>query len=117
MYRIRYNVNMKIIRQYTLANGKSPFAISMKKFDKAIRARIEMRLKRIENGNYGDVKRLDEYLYELRCKFGNGIRIYFYEIDNTIILLLCAGDKASQSKDIENAKLYIKDFIERVENG
>lgn len=105
---------MKEIRQYKLPNGKSPYAISMKNFDKSIRTRVEMRIKRVQNGNYGDVKRLSECLYELRCKFGNGVRIYFTEIDDIVILLLCAGDKSTQNTDIINAEKYIKDYIERI---
>ncbi len=104
---------MKELRQYIKSNGKSPYSESIKKFDKSIRTRIEMRLIRVQNGNYGDVKKLTENLLELRCTFGNGVRVYFTEINNTIIVLLCAGDKSTQSKDISNAKSYINDLIER----
>ena len=45
-------------------------------------------------------------VFELRFHFGTGYRIYFGEVDNTIVLLLCAGDKSSQATDIERAKDY-----------
>lgn len=51
-------------------------------------------------------------VYELRIHVGKGYRIYFGEVDNTIILLLCGGDKPSQQRDIERAKTYWKNFKE-----
>ncbi|HJD65556.1 MAG TPA: type II toxin-antitoxin system RelE/ParE family toxin [Rickettsia endosymbiont of Bembidion nr. Transversale] len=42
-------------------------------------------------------------LYELRFFFSRGYRIYFTEKNNEIILLLNAGDKDTQSKDIKKA--------------
>ena len=44
--------------------------------------------------------------FELRFHFGAGYRIYFGEVDNTIVLLLCGGDKSSQARDIDRAKAY-----------
>jgi putative addiction module killer protein len=49
----------------------------------------------------------------LRLKFGAGYRIYYTEIDNIIIILLCGGDKSTQVKDIEKAKEYLQDLKER----
>lgn len=61
-----------------------------------------------EEDYYGDYKIIDNDIKELRFKFGSGYRIYFHETNNTIILLLCAGDKSTQSKDIQTAKEYLK---------
>ncbi|RKU27136.1 hypothetical protein C6497_11945 [Candidatus Poribacteria bacterium] len=48
---------------------------------------------------------MDAYgVFELRLHFGPGYRIYFGQIENTLVLLLCCGDKKSQQKDIELAK-------------
>ena len=44
--------------------------------------------------------------------FGAGYRIYFGEADNTIVLLLCGGDKSSQNRDIERAKAYWLEYKE-----
>lgn len=66
--------------------------------------RVLARLARLEENNYGDYKKLDDEIYELRFKFGSGYRIYFAEIDNVIILLLNAGNKSTQSKDIKRLK-------------
>lgn len=89
-------------------NGKLPikeWIISLK--DKKIRYRIDERIKRIIAGNFGDYKKIDNELSEFRLSFGSGYRIYFSEINNVIILLLCGGDKSTQSRDIKKAKEYL----------
>lgn len=97
----------KTLRYYIKPNGKSPFVEWLEKMkDHTIRARIRRRLERMELGNYGDYKNVGEGIFELRLDFGSGYRIYFAEIDTVIVLLLCAGDKSTQSKDIALAKQY-----------
>jgi putative addiction module killer protein len=61
-------------------------------------------------GYYGDYKSVGEGVYELRFAFGPGYRIYFVEAGKDKIILLCAGDKSTQGKDIERARLYFKDI-------
>lgn len=46
-------------------------------------------------------------LFELRLQFGKGYRIYYTIENNVIVLLLNAGDKSKQQKDIEVAKTYL----------
>ena len=66
-------------------------------------------------GNYGDYKSVGDGVLELR--FNQGFRIYFTEVDNVIILLLCGGDKSTQQNDIEKVKEYNKILKEKgVEN-
>lgn len=116
MYVKTYNINIKQIIFYKTQDDKCPYYIWFNKLDKSIKARILTRLEKLEEGHYGDFKKLSNDLYELRCKFGSGYRIYFSEVENIIIIILCAGDKSTQSKDIEKAKLYIKDYKERYKN-
>ena len=68
---------------------------------------------RVEVGNYGDYKPLGDGVYELKLHFGSGYRVYFAEYDDIIVILLCGGDKSTQSKDIEIAKTYWKELLER----
>jgi putative addiction module killer protein len=65
---------------------------------------IDGRLFRVKSGNYGDCKSVGNGIQELR--FHQGYRIYFSEVGNTIVLLLCGGDKSSQEKDIAKAREY-----------
>ena len=69
---------------------------------------IRSRLNRLKLGNYGDYKSVGEGVLELR--FRSGIRIYFSEIGDIVVLLFCGGDKDTQDRDITRTKLYWKDF-------
>ena len=74
---------------------------------------IDSRLRRVSLGNLGDYKSVDDGVSEIRIDKGPGYRVYFGRVGNTIILLLCGGDKSTQSRDIERAKAYWKDYKER----
>ena len=81
--------------------------------DREARAKIKTRLDRLSQGNPGDYKCIAEDFYELRISHGPGYRVYFGEIDDTLVLLLCGGDKSSQSSDILEAKQYWGNYKER----
>ncbi len=105
---------------YRTSSGKEPFTEWLDSIrDKTTRSRIKKRMDRVEDGNIGDYKQLETNLYELRLKFGPGYRIYFSvyftESESKIILVLCAGDKSSQTRDIERAKEYSLDVKQRYE--
>ena len=76
--------------------------------DKPAKARILIRIKRIENGNFGDSKDIGNKVEELRFFQGPGYRIYFTRRRNQIILLLNGGDKSSQARDIKKAIEILK---------
>ncbi|GHU29107.1 hypothetical protein FACS1894152_7340 [Bacilli bacterium] len=65
---------------------------------------VDRQLGRVMMGNYGSHRSLGGGVFEL--KFHNGLRIYFAEVDKTIVLLFSGGDKSSQTKDIKKAKEY-----------
>lgn len=62
-----------------------------------------MRIVRLQAGLLGDVRFFDG-IGELRIDVGPGYRVYFVRRGETLILLLCGGDKGSQARDIERAK-------------
>lgn len=70
--------------------------------DVRAQARIFMRINRLEAGLLGDVKFFNG-IGELRVDYGPGYRVYFVQRGNEIIILLCGGDKSTQSKDIKQA--------------
>ncbi|MDR1997815.1 MAG: type II toxin-antitoxin system RelE/ParE family toxin [Candidatus Margulisbacteria bacterium] len=65
---------------------------------------INVRLRRIKQGNLGDNKSLGGGLYEIRIYYGAGYRLYFVNRGERWILILCGGDKSTQSKDIKLAR-------------
>lgn len=74
--------------------------------DRRAKAKILFRLQRIEeHGNFGDCEPIGQGLSELRIHYAKGYRIYLKEYNGKIVLLLNGGDKSSQKKDIEKAKL------------
>lgn len=91
-------------------NGKSPLIEWLNSLDKQIKVRIQSRLTRLLENNFGDYKKIDNEISELRSKFGSGYRIYYTEIDNVIVLLINGGDKSTQSKDIKKAKLLLQEW-------
>ncbi len=75
------------------------------------RDRIEARINRIKQGNYGDHKRFHGII-EIRMGFGKGYRLYCAEDGKVIVLLLVGGDKSTQDKDIRKALAYWRDYNE-----
>ena len=78
--------------------------------DKTVKRQILARLSRVENGHFGDIKPLSADLFEMRCFFVGGFRLYYTLRNQQIILLLAGGDKTNQSRDIEKAKNILKDL-------
>lgn len=81
--------------------------------NKRDRQRILNRVGRIRRGNFGDYRPVGDGVLELRLFFGPGYRVYFAESDRTLVLLLCGGDKSTQTSDIEKAKTYWIDYKKR----
>ena len=78
--------------------------------DRTAKARIDIRIRRLSLGNPGDVKPVGEGVSELRVDHGPGYRLYFIQKANFYIVLLGGGDKASQEKDIRNAKALAREL-------
>ena len=72
--------------------------------DHRARQRIIARVKRLAEGNPGDVKPVGKGISELRIHYGSGYRVYYKDTGREIIILLCGGDKITQQADIANAK-------------
>lgn len=78
--------------------------------DRQARARIDVRVDRLLRGNPGDVKPVGEGVSELRISYGPGYRVYYTRRGDTVILLLCGGDKSDQSRDIAQAKALAREW-------
>jgi len=102
------------IRFYITATGKRIFAEWQNGLrDAKVKAAIIRRLNRIEQGNFGDHKYLKDGVSELRIDIGPGYRAYYAVADQEIVLLLCGGDKRTQTADIDRACTYWKDWQNR----
>jgi putative addiction module killer protein len=77
--------------------------------DKRAKALIAARIFRLANHLPGDVVPVGHGVSELRIHYGPGYRIYFKQQGKTILILLCGGDKRTQSKDIERALRLAKE--------
>ena len=73
--------------------------------DHHARAKIAARIDRLAFGNPGDVASVGDGVSELRIHSGPGYRVYFVRRGATLIVLLCGGDKTTQTQDIKTAKM------------
>jgi putative addiction module killer protein len=71
--------------------------------DRVARTRIDIRIRRLTLGNFGDVKPVGSGVSELRVDYGPGYRIYFVKRGESLIILLAGGDKRTQDRDIHTA--------------
>jgi len=72
--------------------------------DRNARARVDVRIRRMSLGNLGDVKSVGSGVSEIRIDYGPGYRLYFIFQKKRLIILLCGGEKSTQSKDIKLAQ-------------
>ncbi|MCE0734638.1 type II toxin-antitoxin system RelE/ParE family toxin [Halomonas sp. G15] len=80
--------------------------------DTRARAKIAARLRRLSLGNPGDVKPVGEGISELRIPLGPGYRVYYLARGPVVVVLLCGGDKSTQPRDIEQAKIIAAQWKE-----
>lgn len=98
-------VRPKTVIIYADENGTEPFTTWLEGLrDPSVRRRILVRLRRVEQGNYGDYKTVQDGVYELRFTFGPGYRVYFGEDGDTLVVVLGGGDKSTQSKDTRKSQ-------------
>lgn len=69
-----------------------------------------VRIERLAAGNPGDVKPVGHGVSELRIDYGPGYRVYYLQRGSELIVLLCGGDKSSQTDDIERAQRIAADW-------
>ena len=102
------------IAHYLTADGHDPVQDWMDAVrDMRARVAILRRLERMKVGNFGDHKFCRDGVWELRIDTGPGYRVYYAQAGETLVLLLCGGDKRSQRSDIERASAYWQDWERR----
>jgi putative addiction module killer protein len=89
------------LRYIETADGRKPFAEWLLRQSPATRGLIRLRLRKVENGNFGDIKSVGGKVYELR--FREGWRVYLAQARDRVYLL-GGGSKNNQQRDIDAAK-------------
>ena len=103
------------LQKFVLASGRIPFDDWLASLSPVIRARVYANLARLEAGNLGNVKPLADAdgVLELRMFFGPGYRAYLGRDGTSLVILLCGGDKSSQTRDVARAKSFWQDYKTR----
>ncbi|HEY0682942.1 MAG TPA: type II toxin-antitoxin system RelE/ParE family toxin [Steroidobacter sp.] len=78
--------------------------------DRHARLRVHTRIDRLAGGNPGDAHSVGDGVSELRIDCGPGYRVYFMRRGVDAVVLLCGGDKSTQSRDIERAMAIAEDW-------
>lgn len=99
------------ILQYVTPSGKKIYLDWLMGL-RDVRAKLALvsRVRRIENGNFGDHKPCRDGVWELRIDVGAGYRLYYALAGKQVVLLLCGGNKGSQSADIQRAVEFWKQW-------
>ena len=102
------------LKEYLTEAGRNPFREWLHSLrDPQARARIRVRLNRVRLGNLGDCKYVGDGVMEFRLDFGLGYRVYFGQDGEVLVILLCGGDKRTQTRDISTAKAYWQTYQRR----
>jgi putative addiction module killer protein len=71
--------------------------------DRVGRARIQARIERLAAGNPGQHRKLKRGVSELKIDVGPGYRVYYTDRGEFLVILLCGGDKSTQTTDVKLA--------------
>ena len=98
---------------YAKPDGAEPYTSWEQRLrDRSARATVRARIARLRLGNLGNAKRVGE-IFELRIHAGPGYRVYFGREGETLVVLLCGGDKGTQARDIARAAQCWRDYRSR----
>lgn len=106
------------IEHYVTREGHQDLYITWlrKLRDTQAKVAVIRRMGRVELGNFGDHKFCRDGVWELRIDVGKGYRVYYALSGQRLVLLLCGGDKATQSNDIDRAVAHWQDWQSRTDN-
>ncbi len=84
--------------------------------DNRTAARIVVQIERMRQGNFGDSRPVGGGVSESRIHIGKGYRLYYSRQGNDIVLLLCGGEKKTQTQDIRKAKAYLENYKQEMKS-
>ena len=98
---------------YRDSAGRQPFTDWFDDLDAQAAAKVRNALAQLEAGSSSEVKPVGQGISERRIHWGPGLRVYFGQDGQTILILLGGGTKATQSKDIKRAIACWTDYKQR----
>lgn len=101
------------VLEYLDREGSSPFAKWFDGLDATAAAKVTTAVRRMELGNFSNVKGVGTGIFEYRIDFGPGYRVYFGKDGDTLVILLGGGTKKRQDRDIATAQERWKDYKDR----
>jgi putative addiction module killer protein len=104
---------MLTVLEFVALDGSSPFAKWFAELDAAAAAKVTTAVRRMELGNFSNVKGVGAGVLEYRIDFGPGYRIYFGKDGDVLVILLGGGKKKGQQHDIATAHKRWKDYKQR----
>lgn len=104
---------MLTVREFLDSNGTSPFAEWFDSLDAAAAAKVTSAVRRLELGNFSNVKGVGGGVFEFRIDFGPGYRVYFGKDGEALVILLGGGTKKRQDRDIAAARQRWSDYKKR----
>lgn len=110
-------MNLIKIVTYRTKSGKRPFTEWVESLDVSMQAIVAKRMERIRLGNFGDHKPIkgSKGLKELIFDVGPGYRVYYGMHGKMVVILLAAGNKRTQTRDIDKAKQYWDECMEELD--
>lgn len=101
----------KNIKYFVTKSGNSPFENWFNRLENIAKVIVIRIIQRVAKGGARkSVKALKDGVFEIRILHGSGYRVYFAEDGKNLILLLVGGDKKTQSRDIDKAKEYWRNY-------
>lgn len=101
----------RTVHLYETPNGRCPYQEWFENLDKKTQMIVDSRILHLRQGNLGTWRQVGKGVKELKIAYGAGLRIYFGEDGESIVVLLCAGDKGSQDRDIKKAQEYWEEYL------
>lgn len=101
------------LEYYRTSEGLAPYSRWLRRVDVQVARKIFAYVGRMRCGNFGDSRPIGQGISELRINAGPGYRVYYLRDGAKLVLLLCGGDKSTQSEDIRRARLYAADYRRR----
>lgn len=106
-------ITLLTVLEFVTREGLSPFARWFAELDAAAAAEVTTAVKRMELGNFSNVKGVGAGVLEYRIDFGPGYRIYFGKDGDVLVILLGGGTKKGQRQDIATAHARWRDYRQR----